>query len=86
MPPGCLSIVLIVAIAAAARGGDAPDGGGDAAVGGVRVAEAGVRVVAGAVPDGPVAGYGVDQVANAAAIVDAGQALGWTPVPRRSAS
>ncbi|MCZ2860678.1 hypothetical protein [Blastococcus sp. VKM Ac-2987] len=40
------------------------------------VAEAGVRVDAGAVPDGPVAGYRGDQLANAAAIVNAGQALG----------
>lgn len=40
------------------------------------VAEAGVRVDATAVPAGPVAGYGGDQLANAAAIVNAGQALG----------
>lgn len=40
------------------------------------VAEAGIQVSAADVPDGPVAGYRGAQLTNAAAIVDAGQALG----------
>ncbi len=40
------------------------------------VAEAGVRVDVAAVPDGPVAGYDAEQLANAAAIMNAGQELG----------
>ncbi|WP_156036114.1 hypothetical protein [Blastococcus sp. URHD0036] len=40
------------------------------------VAEAGIRVDVAAVPEGPVAGYGAEQLAHAAAIVNAGQALG----------
>jgi hypothetical protein len=39
-------------------------------------AEPGVRVDPAAVPDGPVAGYGAEQLANAAAIVNAAEALG----------
>ena len=40
------------------------------------VAEAGVRVEPAGVPEGPVAGYHGEQLANAAAIVNAGQSLG----------
>ena len=40
------------------------------------VAEAGVRVDASDLPEGPVAGYRGEQLANAAAIVNAGESLG----------
>jgi hypothetical protein len=40
------------------------------------VVEEGVRVDAALLPEGPVAGYGGEQLANAAAIVNAGQAMG----------
>ena len=36
----------------------------------------GVRIEPADVPEGPVAGYGAEQLANAAAIVNAGEALG----------
>jgi hypothetical protein len=39
-------------------------------------AEAGIRVDPAAVPEGPVAGYAGEQLVNAAAIVNAGEALG----------
>ena len=40
------------------------------------VAEAGVRVDPADVPDGPIAGYSSGQLENAAAVINAGQALG----------
>ena len=39
-------------------------------------AEPGIRIDPAGVPEGPVAGYGGEQLANAAAIVNAGEALG----------
>lgn len=74
---GWLPVALVAALVAAAllalaaRTSGTPARSAECAA-----AEAGVRIDPAGVPEGPVAGYRGEQLANAAAIVNAGQALG----------